>query len=121
MVSFNNLKGIDGIDKLNECANYIDTIFADKNILDELKGLPWIKAAVPIYQKYQAEFDAIFDILGHKPESTVEIVSSVARLLSEATSEEIGTFFIATCGNLKSALFATANTKGGPQPAISNT
>ena len=32
MLSFKNLKGMEGIDKLNECAVLIDEIFGDKEI-----------------------------------------------------------------------------------------
>ena len=113
MLSFKNLKGMEGIDKLNECALLIDEIFSDKEIFNDKTEATFGELATPIYKKHTKAVNKLFEILGEKPESAVAILSNLAVLLLEATSApEVCGFFMGTAKSLNKFMFATANTEG---------
>ena len=112
MKTFKDLKGLEGIDKLNECIPYVD------NILSELRNMPnsnFAEAAAPMYKKLHEDFDKIFEIINDADEitdNTLELISATARIIAEITSNsEICAFFIAACKKTRSAISATPNTK----------
>ena len=114
MVSFKNLKGMEGIDKLNECAALMDKIFEDKEIFNEKSDATCGELATPIYKKHTDTVNKLFEILGEKPESATAILTGITNLLIEATSDkEVAGFFMGTVKSLRSWTFAMANTKDG--------
>ena len=112
MLSFKNLKGMDGIDKLNECAPLIDEIFSDKEIFGEKTEATFGELATPVYKRHTETVDKLFEILGEKPESAAAILSNLTVLLIEAAgAPEVSSFFMSTVKSLRQFIFATANTK----------
>lgn len=112
MVSFKNLQGIEGVDKLNECAPLIDEIFSDKEIFNENNESTFGEMATPIYKKHTDTVNKLFEILGEKPESAVATLSGITKLLLEISNDvEVGSFFMGTAKNLRSWTFAMVNTK----------
>lgn len=113
MISFKNLEGMEGIDKLNECAPLINDIFGDNEIFNNDTDVTWGELATPIYKKHPETINKIFEILGEAPKSAAGILSGVSRLLIEVTSDkEVASFFMGTAKNLRSWISAMANTEG---------
>lgn len=114
MKTFKDLKGIEDIDTLDSCIPIVNDIFAgisaDTELFEKVKNSTWSEASVPLYKKFNKEFDGIFEILGDKPQSIAETLSAVAILMSEVTSKETGTFFMGACKNVRSTILAMANT-----------
>lgn len=112
MISFMDLNGIEGIDKLNECVPYVDELLSDKEMFDGLNDKTWAQSAGPIYKKHSAELDTIFEILGEKPESAVEILAATSQLMVEIfQNKELCGFFMGACAKARSMILAMANTK----------
>jgi hypothetical protein len=113
MLSFKNLKGMDGIDKLTECAALIDEIFSDEEIFNKKTNATFGELATPIYKKHTKTVNRLFEILGEKPESAVSILSNLAVLLTEAAnSPEVCSFFMSTAKSLNKFMLAMVNTEG---------
>lgn len=112
MLSFKNLKGMEGIDKLNECAVLIDEIFGDKEIFNDKTEATFAELATPIYKKHTDTVNKLFETLGKKPEGAAAILSNLTVLLIEASgSPEVSSFFMGTVPSLRQFIYATANTK----------
>lgn len=112
MKTFKDLKGLEGIDKLNECIPYVD------NILSDLRTMPesnFAEAAAPMYKKHHEDFDKIFKIINENDDitdNTLELISATAKIIAEITgNREICAFFIVACKKTRSAISATPNTK----------
>lgn len=112
---FKDLKGIEGIDTLNECVPYVEKIFADKGISEKIKTLPTMQAAPIIYKAHKETIEKIMDILDEKPKdnSTVSLIATVSKILSSICSDgETLAFFTASCPSLKSMILPMVNTEG---------
>ena len=110
MASFKDLKGFEGIDKLNECVPLIDEIFSDELFMNN-KGT-FGELATPIYKNHPETVKKLFDILGEKPESSVSILAGISKLLLEIINDgEVASFFMGTSKSLRSTMYAMRNTK----------
>lgn len=119
MLSFKNLEGLEGIDKLNECVPIIDEIFSDEKIFK--KDATFAELATPIYKKHTESVNKLFDILGERPTSSAGILATITNLLIEMSGDsEIMGFFIGTCKNLRNAISVMQNTVGGQSKGTSN-
>lgn len=118
---FKDLQGLDGIDKLNECVPLVNSIFADKELMESIKDMSWVEAATPIYKKYSDEINKIMEILEEKPESAVEIINTTARIIMEIFKDkDIAAFFTLSCESMKSAISVMASTKEGQSKGSSD-
>lgn len=114
MSTFKELKGLDGIDKLTECVPLMDEIFSEEAIFNSDKT--FAELGMEIYKKHTNAMDKLFEILGEKPENSVQICLLFNRIMSEVSQDkDIASFFIYTSKNLKSMMLATANTEGERQ------
>lgn len=112
MISFKKLQGIEGIDKLNECAPLVNEIFSDSDIFNEKTEATFGELATPVYKKHTEAVNKLFKILGEEPESAAAILSGTTKLLVEAaTDKEVAGFFMGTVPSLRSWTFAMANTE----------
>jgi hypothetical protein len=111
---FNELKGLDGIDKLLECAEYIDEIFGDTDIFTaDANKKTYGELAIPIYKKHTEAVNKIFEILQVNPENSAEIIVETINIIDELLSnEDVIRFFTAASKNLKSCLSAMLSTEG---------
>ena len=111
---FSELKGLEGIDKLNECVPYVENILSDKELLDKISKseMTWIEAATPIYKEHSGDILNIMEILEEKPEKAVDILSTTAKIMIEIfKDEEVRSFFMYSCKSMISTVSAMANTK----------
>ena len=109
---FSELKGLEGIDKLNECVPYVENILAANELISMVSDNTWIEAATPIYKKHSADIDKIMEILEEKPEKAVDIISTTAKLMIEIfKDEEVRSFFMNSCKSMISTISAMVNTE----------
>lgn len=107
---FSELKGLDGVDTLLECAPYIDEIFGDKDIFGNTDIGSFGEVAISVYKAHKDAISKLFDIMDIKPERSTEIITEVITLLSDILRDaETASFFTSTSANLKSWLSAMAN------------
>ena len=117
---FSELKGLEGIDKLNDCVPYVENILADNKLFDMISKseMTWIEAATPIYKAHPDDIAAIMEILEEKPEKAVDIISTTAKIMIEIfKDEEVRSFFMYSCRSMISTISAMANTKEEPSKA----
>lgn len=118
IMRFNELTGAEGIDKLLECAPYVDEIFADKDIFGTDNIGSFGEIAIPVYKNHKEAVNKIFDILEIKPERSTEIITEVITMLGDILRDaETASFFTATSKNLKTWLSAMVNTEDGQSKA----
>lgn len=109
---FKDFKGLDGIDKLLECAPSVDEIFGDKEIFKEDVG-SFGEVAIPVYKRHTDAVNKIFEVLEIKPENSTAIIKEVVMILSDILgNSETASFFSAASENLRSWLSHMANTEG---------
>lgn len=120
---FNELKGLDGIDKLFECVPYIDEIFGDKDIFTaDANKKTYGELAIPIYKKHTDAVNRIFEILQVNPESSAEIIVETINIIAELLGDgDVIRFFTAASKNLKSCLAAMLSTEGEQSKDLSGT
>lgn len=107
---FSDFKGIEGIDKLNECVPYVEEIFSDKELLMSIKKMNWMQAAAPIYKKHKESLEKIWEILEIKPQNSVEILTATVEVLTGVQSDkDTLAFFILSCPSMKSMISHTEN------------
>lgn len=114
---FSELKGLDGIDKLNECVEYVDEIMSDTELFKEIgeKKLNWMQAASPIYKKHTNSITKIMEILGEKPDTAIGIMIATSNIIGNIfTDKETAAFFYTSSENLRSMLSATGAIKDKP-------
>lgn len=115
MKTFNDFTGLDGIDKLTECAQYVGEIIADRAAFEDTKAdTSWLEVAAKVYKAHKNACDALLKKLEYEPASSLEIIKSVAKILRETFNDkEILSFFISVSGIRKSSTFVTENTEAG--------
>ena len=89
-------KGLEkGIDKLMECAPYINEILADKELLSGLSDMTWIELGGAVYKKHTETCDKLLSALDHKPDTAIGLVSATAQIMGEIfTNQELLDFFM---------------------------
>lgn len=113
MATFKDLKGVEGIDKLNECIPLLNEIFDDKEIFNEQDERTFTELATPIYKKHTDAINKLFEILEINPDSSIGILTAITTLLYEISQDkEIAVFFMGTSPSLRRMIYATANTEG---------
>lgn len=100
MRSFNDYTGIEGIDKLVECAPYVAEILNDREIYSNMKGKSWLELGAVTYKTHSECFDKLFEILDHKPETSISITSAVAQILVEIYGNQDLLEFFASMGKI---------------------
>lgn len=115
---FNELKGLEGIDTLLECAPYIDEIFGDKNIFDSTDIGSFGEVAISVYEKHKDAISKLFEIMDIKLERSTEVITEIVTMLGDILKDaETASFFMSTSKNLKSFLSAMVNTEDGQSKA----
>lgn len=112
---FKDLKGIEGIDKLNECIPYVEEIIGDTALFEDCskKEMSWLQAATPVYKKHRDSITKLMEILDEKPESAMDIIATTARIIAGIMAdEETKSFFILSSTSLRSAMRAMVTTEG---------
>jgi hypothetical protein len=119
---FNELKGLEGIDTLLECAPYVDEIFGDKDIFNTSDIGSFGEVAISVYKAHKDAVNKLFDIMDIKPERSTEIITELITMLSDILRDaETASFFTSTSKNLKSWLSLMASTKGEQSADLSGT
>lgn len=107
---FDELKGLEGIDKLNECVPYVDEIMSDKELFENMKECTWIQLATPVYKSHTESINKIMEILGEKPETAVDIIRTTTEIITSIfMNEDIRSFFIASCKSMMCTVSAMLN------------
>ena len=89
MKTFNDFKGAEGIDKVIECAPYINEIIVDTEIIDKIDSMSWIEMGAMIVKKHGDAFEKIRTALGNdKSENSVGLAYSAAQLMKEILSDK---------------------------------
>lgn len=115
---FSELKGLDGVDTLLECAPYVDEIFGDKDIFGNTDIGSFGEVAISVYKAHKDAISKLFDIMDIKPERSTEIITEVITMLGDILRDaETASFFTATSKNLKTWLSAMVNTEDGQSKA----
>lgn len=110
---FNELKGLDGIDKLLECAPCVDEIFGDKDIFGSNDIGSFGEVAISVYKTHKDAVNKLFEIMDIKPERSTEIITEIITMLGDILRDaETASFFSSTSKNLKSWLSAMATMQG---------
>jgi hypothetical protein len=119
---FNELKGLEGIDTLLECAPYVDEIFGDKDIFSSADIGSFGEVAISVYKMHKNAVDKLFEIMDIKPERSTEIITEIITMLGDILRDaETASFFTSTSKNLKSWLSLMASTKGEQSADLSGT
>jgi hypothetical protein len=119
---FNELKGLEGIDTLLECAPYVDEIFGDKDIFNTSDIGSFGEVAISVYKAHKDAVNKLFDIMDIKPERSTEIIMELITMLSDILRDaETASFFTSTSTNLKSWLSLMANSRGEQSADLSGT
>lgn len=113
MKTFNDFTGMDGIDKLMEFAPLIGEIVTDKDIFENMsKDTAWIEVGAKVYKAHKDACDILLHDLEYEPCTSIELMSSVAKILKEVfESKELMSFFISTSGVRKSLTSAMESTE----------
>lgn len=120
-MTFKDLKGLEGIDKMVECAPYIDEIFGDKDIFNDDIGT-FGEIAIPAYKKHTDSFNHIFDILEIDHEDSLGIIQNVVMILRDLTGNaEVASFFTGISPNLKSWIEHMVSIAAEQSAALSDT
>lgn len=110
---FADLKGIDGIDKLNDCVPYVEEIFSDKELFESIKNMTWVQAATPIYKQHKESIEKIMEILEEEPQNSAETIVATTNIISGIRGDkDTLAFFTASCESLRSMLLPMVNTEG---------
>lgn len=89
MKTFNDFKGAEGIDKVIECAPYINEIIVDTEIMGKIDSMSWLEMGAMIVKKHGDAFEKIRTALGNaKSENNIGLAYSAAKLMKELLSDE---------------------------------
>ena len=86
---FNELKGLDGIDKLLECAPCVDEIFGDKDIFGSNDIGSFGEVAISVYKTHKDAVNKLFEIMDIKPERSTDIISLCLAISSEMRRQQV--------------------------------
>ena len=113
MKGFNDYTGVEGIDKLVECAPYVSELIDDKEMLKEAKGKSWIETGGIVYKAHSKACDKLFEILDHKPENSLGLVSATAQIVTEIFSNtDLIDFFTSASKTTPTSGSVMENTEG---------
>ena len=109
---FKDLKGIEGIDKLNECVPYVEEIFSDTEFFENLGKVTFMQVAAPIYKRHKESVEKIMEILEEVPTTAAGILTTTTSILTGIYGDkDTLAFFMASCESLRSMLSPTENTE----------
>ena len=112
MKTFNDYSGAEGIDKLVECAPYVSELIKDKEMLSSISGKSWIEVGAIAYKAHTKACDKLFEILDHKPENSVGLVSATAQIMVEIlTNKDMLDFFGSASKRVQSSTSVTEITE----------
>lgn len=95
MKTLNDYQGAEGIDKLLECAPYINELISDKNAMQNIEDKSWIQLGGEIYKAHTETCNALFKVLDHEPENAISAISATAQVIAELlTNRDLIDFFI---------------------------
>ena len=85
-----------GIDKVVECAPYINEILADSEIMGNIKGKTWVEVGALVVKEHGEAFEKIRQALGNEEEAeSVGLAFGAAQLMHEILSnQDIVDYFI---------------------------
>lgn len=89
MKTFKDYTGTEGIDKVIECAPYINEIIIDTEIMSKIDSLSWLEMGAMIVKKHGDAFDKIRTALGNeKNENSVGLAYSAAQLMMDLLADK---------------------------------
>lgn len=113
MKTFNDFSGVEGIDKLMECAPYVNELLKDKDTLSKMSDMTWIELGATMYKAHAEACDKLFAALDKKPDTSIGLVSATAQVMSEIlNNKDMIDFFISAGKAKKSSGSVTENTEG---------
>lgn len=110
-MTFKDLKGIEGIDKLNDCIPFVEDIMSDRKLFEENIEKSWLQMAVPVYKAHTESIEKLMEILEEKAESSADILMFTTKIISSLFMDEsIRNFFIVSCKSMMNTVSAMAST-----------
>ena len=101
MKTLNDFQGLEGIDKLIECAPYINELIGDLSLINQLKDHSWLSIGGEVYKNHTEACNNLFKALDHEPENSVSAVAATAQVVSEIfTNKDMLDFFISLAKKL---------------------
>ncbi|WP_303834735.1 hypothetical protein [Ruminococcus flavefaciens] len=95
MKTLNDYQGAEGIDKLLECAPYINELISDKETMQNIEEKSWIQLGGELYKAHTETCNALFRALDHEPENAISAISATAQVMAELlTNKDLIDFFI---------------------------
>lgn len=111
MKTFNDFTGLEGVDKLIECAPYVGELLSDKENLAKMSEMTWIELGATMYKAHTEACDRLFEVLDAKPDTSIGLVSATAQIMAEIFSnKDMIDFFISASKAKKSSFSVTENT-----------
>ena len=89
MKTFKDYIGIEGIDKVIECAPYINEILIDTEIMGKIDSMSWLEMGAMIVKKHGEIFNKIRAALGNeKNDNSVGLAYSAAQLMMDLLADK---------------------------------
>ena len=89
MKTFKDFTGNEGIDKVIECAPYINEIIIDTEIMSKIDDMSWLELGGMIIKNHGETFEKLRTALGNdKSENSVGLAYSAAQLMKEILSDK---------------------------------
>ena len=89
MKTFKDFTGTEGIDKVIECAPYINEILVDTEIMSRIDNMSWLEMGAMIVKKHGDTFNKLRTALGNdKNENSVGLAYSAAQLMMDLLADK---------------------------------
>lgn len=112
MKTFNDFTGLEGVDKLIECAPFVGELLSDKKNLAKMSEMTWIELGATMYKAHTKACDKLFEALDAKPDTSIGLVSATAQIMAEIFgNKDMIDFFISASKAKKPSTSVTENTE----------
>ena len=89
MKTFKDFTGTEGIDKVIECAPYINEIIIDTDIMSKIDDMSWLELGAMIVKNHAEAFGKIRTALGNEEsENSIGLSYSAAQLMKEVLADK---------------------------------
>ena len=116
MKTFNDFSGVEGIDKLMECAPLVGELISDREIMEGVgENTLWVELGVSLYKAHTETCNKLFIALGNEAtDNSMEIISGMTQILHEVmgNKEMLGFFASLNRKAKKSSGSVTESTEG---------
>ena len=94
MKTFKDYTGEEGIDKVIECAPFINEIITDKDVMENLDKMSFLEMGATIVKNHGKAFKEVRKALGNEDTDSIGLSYSAAQLMKELlTNKDILDFF----------------------------